>query len=249
MLDLKDDLTDNPSYAAGDLAALNDELRSVFGTQLLRAADYRANATVDALRGRVFALLSGDAATRAAYRRDVGYHPAIAINGRGQVVEVHDSGGGALWYWTGTYGADGRVTWQRHGRYDSGITPAVAINDNGDLVEVHQSQNSTTLWYRTGHVNWAGEITWSASHQYDDGVLPSVAFTSDNGADLREVHRSQSSSQNWTWRVRSVRAPEPSPGPATPRPPRRATTPPPPCAAPPACTYTSPRTEPHRRTR
>ncbi|HEX6356859.1 hypothetical protein [Actinophytocola sp.] len=196
MLDLKDNLTDNGSYAAGDLAALNDELRAAFGTRLLRADDYPADATVDALRGRVLTLLSGDATTRAAYRRDVGHHPAIAINGHGRVVEVHDSGSGALWYWTGTYGADGRVTWQRHGRYGSGVTPAIALNDNGDLVEVHQSQNGTTLWYQTGHVDSSGEISWSASRQYDNGVLPSVAFT---GSGLREVHRSQSSDQNWTW--------------------------------------------------
>lgn len=196
MLDLKDNLTDNGSYAAGDLAALNDELRSVFGTRLLPASEYPAGATVDALRGRVLALLSGDATTRAAYRRDVGANPSVAINGHGQVVEVHDSGGGALWYWSGTYGADGRVTWQRHGRYGSGVTPAMALNDNGDLVEVHQSQNATTLWYQTGRVATSGEITWSASRQYDNGVLPSVAFT---GTGLREIHRSQSSSQNWTW--------------------------------------------------
>ncbi|MFL6120104.1 hypothetical protein [Actinophytocola sp.] len=197
MLDLKDDLTDNGSYAAGDPAALNDELRAAFGTRLLPAAEYSTGATVDALRGRVLTLLSGDATTRAAYRRDVGYHPAIALNGHGQVVEVHDSGGGALWYWTGTYGADGRITWQRHGRYGSGVTPAVALDDDGDLVEVHQSQNATTLWYQTAHLGSSGEITWSASHQYDNGVLPSVVFTSATG--LREVHRSQSTSQNWTW--------------------------------------------------
>lgn len=196
MLDLKDDLTDNPTYAAGGLTALNDELRSVFGTRLLRAEDYPAGATVDALRGRVLTLLSGDATTRAAYRRDLGRNPAVAINSHGRVVEVHDSGSGALWYWSGTYGADGHVTWQRHGRYGAGVTPAVALNDNGDLVEVHQSQNGTTLWYQTGRVGADGEITWSASRQYDNGVLPSVAFT---GTGLREVHRSQSNSQNWTW--------------------------------------------------
>ena len=42
-------------------------------------------------------------------------------------VEVHDSGSGTLWYWTGQYGADGRITWLRHGKYDTGKTPAVAV--------------------------------------------------------------------------------------------------------------------------
>ncbi|UBU15168.1 PI-PLC domain-containing protein [Nonomuraea gerenzanensis] len=199
-LDVKDDLTDNPSYAAGNLAALNQQLTSVFGTRLLRAEDYPATApTVDALRGRVLAVISGDGGTRSAYRRDVGQNPAVAINGRGQVVEVHDSGSGDLWYWTGVYGADGRVTWLRHGRYDSGVTPAVALNDRGDLVEVHQSQSATTLWYRVGRLGADGEITWSASRRYDNGVLPTIRFTDPAGTRLREIHRSQSSSQNWQW--------------------------------------------------
>jgi hypothetical protein len=198
MLDLKDDLTDNPSFAAGNLTALNQELESVFGARLLRAQDYpAAQPDVDALRGRVLPLLSGDGGSRTEYKRDVGYHPAVALNGRGQVVEVHDSGAGALWYWTGTYGADGRVTWLRHGKYDSGQTPAVALNDNGDLVEVHQSQGATTLWYHVGKLGADGEISWQASHQYDNGVLPTVAFT--DATHLREIHQSQNGNQNWAW--------------------------------------------------
>ncbi|MFI5613649.1 hypothetical protein [Amycolatopsis sp. NPDC051903] len=196
MLDLKDDLTDNQSLAAGNLAAVNQELQAAFGPRLLLAKDYPAGATTDSLRGKVLTLLSGDSGTRAAYRRDVGYHPAVALNGHGQIVEVHDSGAGALWYWTGTYAADGTVTWNRHGRYDSGQTPAIALDDSGRLVEVHQSQSATTLWYHTGKLGADGEITWSASHQYDNGVTPTVAFT---GSGVREVHRSQSSSQNWQW--------------------------------------------------
>lgn len=197
MLDLKDNLTDNTSFAAGNLTAVNAELESVFGSRLLAAKDYPAGQpTVDALRGRVLPLLSGDGGTRTEYKRDVGYHPAVALNGRGQIVEVHDSGGGALWYWTGTYGADGRVTWLRHGRYDSGQTPAVALNDDGSLVEVHQSQTAATLWYHVGRLGADGEISWGPSHQYDNGVLPTVAFS---GTGLREIHRAQTGSQNWSW--------------------------------------------------
>ncbi|MGW2147062.1 hypothetical protein ACWCOT_22345 [Nonomuraea bangladeshensis] len=199
-LDIKDDLTDNTSYAAGNLAALNQELTAVFGDRLLRASDYpAATPTVDALRGRVLVLLSGNGRTRTLYKRDAGTSPAVAMNARGQVVEVHDSGSGDLWYWSGTYGPDGTVTWLRHGRYDSGVTPAVALNDAGDLVEVHQSQSATTLWYRVGRLAADGEITWSASHQYDNGVLPTVRFTDAAGTRLQEIHRSQSNSQNWTW--------------------------------------------------
>ncbi|MBB4683287.1 PI-PLC domain-containing protein [Amycolatopsis jiangsuensis] len=197
MLDLKDDLTDNQSYAAGNLAAVNAELWEAFGPRLLTAPDYRAGATTDSLRGKVLTLLSGDRGTRASYRRDVGEHPAVALNGHGQVVEVHDSGAGALWYWTGSYGADGRITWHRHGRYDSGRTPAVALDDSGRIVEVHQSQNAATLWYRTGQLGTDGEISWSASHQYDNGMLPTVAVTGDG---VREIHRSAANDQNWQWR-------------------------------------------------
>lgn len=199
-LDIKDDLTDNTSYAAGNLAALNQELVSVFGSRLLWAKDYPTSPpSVNALRGRVLPLISGNDRTRTLYKRDIGYHPAVAINGRGQVVEVHDSGAGELWYWTGSYGRDGRVTWLRHGKYDTGVTPAVALNDNGDLVEVHQSENAPTLWYRVGRLRADGEITWSPSRRYDNGVLPTVRFTSAAGTQLREIHRSQRNSQNWDW--------------------------------------------------
>ncbi|GHJ43071.1 hypothetical protein Cs7R123_04130 [Catellatospora sp. TT07R-123] len=200
MLDLKDDLTDNTSYAAGDLAALNAELAGVFGTRLVRAQDVPgALGTVGSLRGRVITLLSGHAGTRSAYKADSGADPSVAINSRGQVVEVHDSGAGALWYWSGTYGPDGRVSWLRHGRYDSGTTPAVALNDSGLLVEVHKSQNASTLWYRVGQLTADGDITWSASRQYDTGILPSIAFASPAGNTLKEIHRSQSQNQNWFW--------------------------------------------------
>ncbi|WAL69253.1 hypothetical protein ORV05_16265 [Amycolatopsis cynarae] len=203
MLDIKDDLTDNSSYAAGNLAALDDELESAFGANLVPATDHPDGLpTTGSLRGRVLTLLSGDATSRAAYRRDTGYHPAIAVNSRGQVVEVHDSGHGTLWYWTGRLGTDGKITWLRHGRYDTGQTPAVALNDNGDLVEVHQSESAATLWYHTGRLGADGEITFSASHQYDNGVLPTVAFTDPAGTSLRQIHRSQSNDQNWQWQGR-----------------------------------------------
>ncbi|WP_433221964.1 Ca2+-dependent phosphoinositide-specific phospholipase C [Dactylosporangium sp. CS-047395] len=199
MLDLKDNLTDNPSYAAGNLLALNQELRDAFGSRLLIAKDVPgALGTVGSLRGRVLTLLSGDAGTRTEYRRDVGYHPAVAVNARGQVVEVHDSGSGTLSYWTGSYGTDGRITWLRHGKYDTGTTPAIALNDSGQLVEVHKSQSADTLWYHTGTLGADGEITWSASRQYDNGVTPTIRFTG-GGTTLREIHRAKSGGQNWTW--------------------------------------------------
>jgi hypothetical protein len=200
MLDIKDDLTDNASFAAGNLGALNQELTDAFGANLVSAKDYPAGLpSVDTLRGKVLTLLSGDGKSRGEYRRDVGYNPAVALNGKGQIVEVHDSGSGTLWYWTGTYGTDGRVKWLRHGQYDSGKTPAIALNDNGWLVEVHQSQNESTLWSRTGRLGADGEITWSASKKYGNGVLPTVAFTDPAGTALRQINRSEGDTQNWEW--------------------------------------------------
>lgn len=200
MLDIKDDLTDNTSYAAGNLAALNKELSDAFGARLVLSKDVPgALGTIGSLRGRIITLLSGHAGTRSGYKADSGANPSVAINARGQVVEVHDSGAGALWYWSGTYGTDGRVTWLRHGRYDSGTTPAVALNDNGFLVEVHKSQSASTLWYHVGQVTADGDIAWSPSHQYDTGILPSIAFVNPTSNTLKEIHRSQSQNQNWFW--------------------------------------------------
>ncbi|WP_407951527.1 hypothetical protein [Pendulispora albinea] len=200
MLDVKGDFTDNASFAEGNLAALNEDMRSTLGAPWLFAKDLAAPfPTIGELRGRILTLLSGDGGSRAAYKRDVGHHPAVAINGRGQVVEVHDSGSGTLWYWTGQYEADGRVTWRRHGRYDTGKTPAVALNDQGFLVEVHQAEHSSTLWYHVGRLGSDGEIAWSPSRPYDLGVLPTVRFVDPAGAEVREVHRSQANEQNWDW--------------------------------------------------
>jgi len=200
MFDLKDNLTNNDSFAAGDFFALDAEVQSVFGGQRLLAKNATSSLpTIGASRGKVLTLLSGDGTARTGYKLDEGHHPAVAMNAHGQVVEVHDSGAGWLWYWTGTLGTDGHVIWRRHGRYDTGQTPAVALNDNGWLVEVHQSQAAGTLWYHVGHLGADGEITWSDSHEYDNGILPTVQFVDAAGTTLREIHRSQAHDQNWDW--------------------------------------------------
>jgi hypothetical protein len=200
MLDLKDDLTTRASYATGNFGALNQEIGDVLGARLLRAADTHGPlGSIGALRGKVLVLLSGSASARTGYLRDTGTSPAIAINGKGQVVEVHDNGSGDLWYWTGQYGSDGRLTWLRHGKYDTGKSAAVALNDTGTLVEVHQAPTGNNLWSHVGHLDAAGEITWSPSAKYDTGALPTVAFTDPGGPAVREIHKSPSNSQNWGW--------------------------------------------------
>lgn len=201
MLDLKDDLTTRNSYASGNFAALNQEIGDVFGPRLVRSLDTHGPlGPVGPLRGHVLVLLSGSASARTGYLRDTGSNPAVAINTKGQVVEVHDNGSGTLWYWTGQYGGDGRLTWLRHGNYDTGKNAAVALNDNGTVVEVHQAPSGTNLWYRVGHLDGSGELTWSAATKYDTGVLPTVAFTDPAGSALREIHKSASTAQDWDWR-------------------------------------------------
>jgi hypothetical protein len=199
-LDLKDPLDDNHSYAEGNLAALNDRLLAAFGAWLFLPSQVGAAwGTVDSMRGRILTVLSGDLRTRDLYLRDPGRNPAVAMNQGGQVVEVHDSGSGDLWYWTGQLDFPGSISWRRHGRYDTGQTPAVTLRNDGWLVEVHQSESAATLWYHVGHLDGNYEIDWSPSHRYDTGVLPTVRLTSLDGADLIEIHRSENTSKNWTW--------------------------------------------------
>ena len=199
-LDLKDDLTDNRSFAEGNLSAMNDLLRRTFGERLLRADEIGTEwPSVDTLRGRVIAVLSGDVGSRLAYVRDPGNAPAVALNARGDVIEVHDSGSGTLWYWTGELLADGSVLWHRHGRYDDGRTPAVAMNDDGWIVEVHQSESATTLWYRVGRLGADYEVDWGPSRMYDDGVTPTIRFAPGSSTTLREIHRSESTTHRWFW--------------------------------------------------
>jgi hypothetical protein len=161
---------------------------------------------VNALRGRVIVVLSGSEETRLGYVRDPGHNPAVALNSAGHVVEVHDSGGGDLWYWTGEFVAPGRVRWRRHGRYDTGQRPAVALNDAGLVVEVHEDPEpgEDRLWYRLGRLNGDLEIEWLSQQgrgfpNADEGIAPSVRFV-DRAADrVREVHASERTGLRWYW--------------------------------------------------
>ena len=179
-LDLKDNLTDNRDFGQGNLAALNARLVEAFGTTLLPAeAIGDVWPRVDAIRGRVIAVLSGHEGTRVAYRRDRGASPAVSLDAHGRIVEVHDSGRGHLWSWTGARDDEGDVVWHRHGRYDTGRAPAVAIADDGWLVEVHQGAVGDALWYRVGRVDAALEIEWSHSAPLGRGERPTVIIADD----------------------------------------------------------------------
>jgi hypothetical protein len=195
-LDMKDDITDdNYSFALANPAALNKTLTDVFGDKLVLAGtrDYDQNPlpNVSQLRDKVIVVLSGNQQTRTLYRRDAGATPAVAMNSAGKVVEVHQSNtNDYLWSWTGTYGSDGSIRWDRHTRYDTGRTPAVAVGADGTVVEVHKSQNNSGLYYHVGKLGADNEIAWGASVKYDTGATPAVAF--DDNGDVVEVHSSGS---------------------------------------------------------
>jgi hypothetical protein len=205
-LDLKDDLDDAGASSDGDLTALNALLAKTFGDALFRAdtLDAAPWPSVRALRGRIITVLSGSETARIAYRGDRGVSPAIAMNAKGQVIEVHDDGRGNLSAWTGEYGPGGRVAWRRHARYDTGVRPAIALGDDGLVVEVHEDpdHNDDKLWYRVGRLGDDLELEWFHDRGLalpgdDEGVRPSLRFT--DGGVLREIHESPTTGLRWSW--------------------------------------------------
>ena len=196
VIDLKDDLTDNQSFDAGNLGALNAMISAGIGERLFpafsvgnRGAEWPA---LRALDDRILVILSGHEGTRRGYGRDQGHRPGVAQASDGAVVEVHDNGRGDLWYWTGQIdSAHETVRWNGHGRYDSGTDPDIALTSSGLVVEVHQSENARTLWYRVGQLRADGQaIEFGDSHRYDDGQAPRIRFT--GAQTVEEIHLDRS---------------------------------------------------------
>jgi len=200
VLDIKDNLTDNYDFQSGNLAALNSTLLSAFGDGL-HIADGEALPDISLLRERIVCVLSGDGQTRELYKRDRGENPSVALNAQGQVLAVHDSGTGFLWYWSGQMNQDGTVKWLRHGRYGTGEDPAVALNNSGRFVTVHKSENHDTLWAHVGRLDAGGEPVFSTSLEYDSGVSPTVRFIDKDSDELVERHLSASTGYVWSWSV------------------------------------------------
>lgn len=203
-LNIKDDMTDNRRTSEGSFAALNTLLLETFSGRLFWARSLgEVWPTVNSLRDKFVVGLTGveTMTSRAAYVRDKGKFPAVAINDHGQIIEVHRSQThDSLWYWTGQLQGDGTVIWWHHGRYDSGRNPAIALNNDGLFVEVHRSQADDDLWYWTGVIGEDGDLQFMENQEFDAGLGPSIAFTDLDATSLREIHTSNTDeSVRWDW--------------------------------------------------
>jgi hypothetical protein len=179
-LDCKSDLSDARSFAGGNLAALNALLETTLGDRLVRA-DALGDGPwpqLDDLRGHVVTVLSGDGDTRVAYLRDGGRMPAVALDTAGNVVEVHASRRGELWYWTGVHTGDA-VTWRRHGSFGFGTRPAVRLDGEGKVLVVHEEDGRR--WARTGRLDGAGEIAWERGTKQAPRDAPAPAARAEAG--------------------------------------------------------------------
>ncbi len=194
VLDSKDDLTDNPN---GDLADLNSRLEELFGASLFTREEFDGLGVwpdVDDLRDRVLCVLSGNGATRTAYRWAFGTTPAVGGNSTGDVVLAYRSPFGELNYWTGT--VDGAVVWRRKGSLavsDIDLAePAVGMNDDGWVVAVYRfgpragdQAHGLKLGCKVGKLQADGRVAWSKMQVVADGMTPSLKVSGD---DIELIH-------------------------------------------------------------
>ena len=94
LLDAKDDLKDNHSPEAGNLGALNEMLRQVYGNKLVAPTVATAWPQLSEINDRILIVLSGDRTTRRAYIIDEGVTPAVSSHASGLVMSMHSDGGG-----------------------------------------------------------------------------------------------------------------------------------------------------------
>lgn len=128
-------------------------------------------------------------------RRDgnKGQKPSVAVNARGQVVEVHQAGGdpSELWYWVGEL-TGATIKWTGHNRVggkdpgDEGANPSIVVGENGFVLVVHDSGKKGELLYRVGQLG-GSSINWGAYDRYGQGYQPSISLADHNT--LIEVHR------------------------------------------------------------
>ncbi|GAA2396328.1 hypothetical protein Cme02nite_65110 [Catellatospora methionotrophica] len=172
MLDLKSNISAVVNSADGNLSTLNQKVTAAFEDKLVWAEGRETEpGRVGELRNKIMVVLSGNQTSRVSYLRDTGVGPAVSVNTKGQVVQVHADRDNNLWYWTGQVrAADKKIEWRAHGRYDKGRNPAVALRPDGLLIEVHRSQNFANLYYHVGEILPSGQISWGPSTRYQSSA-------------------------------------------------------------------------------
>jgi hypothetical protein len=189
-------LAGNPSFADGNLTALNHILKSVLGEQIYSNEGFSGKwPAAESLRGRFIIMLSGDLSSREGYRWDQGEHPCVAINSHGAVVELHESGTSnpALCYWTGELIENGSVRWHRTGRFDQGRNPSVFINDKNEIVAACETGDGQHISTRFGSLGSDYEVTWKprlADATAVEGHMPSLTVAHDSSMDVTLQYRS-----------------------------------------------------------
>jgi len=105
-----------------------------------------------------------------------GRQPAVAMNGRGDIVEVHKREvGDKLFAIYGTISGTS-ILWNNSEGYSDGHDPAVAVNFNRQVVSVY-AKDSDEVKYRRGTVDTANkEIDFSAEQDLGEGQYPKVAM-------------------------------------------------------------------------
>ncbi len=181
-LDLKNNLAKLRSLPEGNLAALNRHVRNALGDKVFTPRDLGEGdwPSVDELKGKIIVVMSGDTKSRVAYLKDHGVDPAVDMNSRGQVIEVHKSQlNNGLWFWTGAYQDDDSVLWHGHGEVETGLVPVVAINDDGWVVVLHQGARRHNIYYQVGRVHDDGRLDLGGDFKLHGGTDPSVRFVDD----------------------------------------------------------------------
>ena len=123
---------------------------------------------------------------------DSGMRPVVALNNKGQVLEMHMTstfGSYSTLYRVGTLQEDSTVTWPDSVRYRNGKRPQVALNDKGTVVEVHeQAPPSSAIICAVGQIQSSDPTTveWGLMFILGRGSNPQIAINNDD--QVVEVH-------------------------------------------------------------
>ena len=122
-----------------------------------------------------------------------GETPSVAVNGRGNVVVVHEAGGGTKRYRVGRL-SQATIAWGECRSAGSGRRPRVALNNDDIAVEVHWNPHHKNMYCRAGRLGAAreDEVAWPYAQAYASGGnrdWPAVALN-DAGVvvEVHEVH-------------------------------------------------------------